>query len=57
VPLTEVRAFQESFLKMMRANHQTDVLDVLANGVIDDKLTAIIEQVASDVAGQFKVSK
>jgi len=57
VPLTGVRAFQESFLKVMRANHQTDVLDVLANGVIDDKLTAIIEQVASDVAGQFKVSK
>ncbi|MFA6876186.1 MAG: F0F1 ATP synthase subunit alpha, partial [Parabacteroides sp.] len=54
VPLTSVHAFQESFLEMMHANHQTDVLDVLASGIIDDKLTAIIEQAASDVAQQFK---
>lgn len=57
VPLTSVRAFQESFLEMMHANHQTDVLDVLASGAIDDKLTGIIEQVASDVAQQFKEGK
>jgi len=57
VPLTSVHAFQESFLEMMHANHQTDVLDVLASGIIDDKLTAIIEQAASDVAQQFKEGK
>lgn len=57
VPLNSVHAFQESFLEMMHANHQTDVLDVLASGIIDDKLTAIIEQVASDVAQQFKEGK
>jgi len=57
VPLNTVHAFQESFLEMMHANHQTDVLDVLASGIIDDKLTAIIEQVASDVAQQFKEGK
>ena len=54
VPLEKVRAFQDAFLTTMRANHQTDVLDVLAGGKIGDEQTAIIEKVAADTAGQFK---
>ena len=49
--------FQKSFLEMMRADHQKDVLDVLSSGVINDDVTAIIEKVAADTAQPFKVNE
>lgn len=54
IPISKVRAFQDTFLDAMRADHQTDVLDVLASGKISDDITAIIEKVAAQVAGQYK---
>ena len=54
IPIDKVRAFQDSFLTTMRANHQKDVLDVLASGKINDEVTTIIEKVAADTVGQFK---
>lgn len=55
VPLNKVRDFQKSFLEVLRANHQKDVLDVLSSGVINDEVTGIIEKAATDMAQQFKV--
>lgn len=54
IPISKVRAFQDTFLDAMRADHQADVLDVLASGKISDDITAIIEKVAAQVAGQYK---
>lgn len=54
IPISKVRAFQDIFLDAMRADHQADVLDVLASGKISDDITAIIEKVAAQVAGQYK---
>lgn len=54
IPISNVRAFQDTFLDAMRADHQADVLDVLASGKISDDITAIIEKVAAQVAGQYK---
>lgn len=54
IPISKVRAFQDAFLTNMRANHQADVLDVLASGKINDEVTALIEKVAAETAGQFK---
>ena len=56
-PLHKVQDFQKSFLEMMRADHQKDVLDVLSSGVINDDVTAIIEKVAADTAQPFKVNE
>jgi F-type H+-transporting ATPase subunit alpha len=39
---------------VLRASHQADVIDVLASGVINDEVTGIIEQVASETAGTLK---
>ena len=50
VPLSKVRAFQDTFLTTLRANHKEDVLDVLASGKINDEVTAIIEKVAAATA-------
>lgn len=54
IPINKVRAFQDTFLTNMRANHQADVLDVLASGKINDEVTALIEKVAAETAGQYK---
>ena len=54
IPISKVRAFQDSFLTSLRANHQADVIDVLAAGKISDEITATIEKLAAEVAGQFK---
>ena len=54
IPISKVRAFQDAFLTYLRANHQKDVLDVLASGKITDEITSLIEKVAADAAGQFK---
>ena len=54
IPISRVRAFQDAFLTYLRANHQKDVLDVLASGKITDEITSLIEKVAADAAGQFK---
>lgn len=54
IPISKVRAFQDAFLTYLRANHQKDVLDVLASGKITDEITSLIEKVAADAAEQFK---
>ena len=54
IPISKVRAFQDSFLTSLRANHQANVIDVLAAGKISDEITATIEKLAAEVAGQFK---
>ena len=57
IPIDKVRAFQDAFLTSLRANHKEDVIDVLAAGKISDEVTAIIEIVAADTAGQFIVKE
>jgi len=53
IPIDKVRDCQDTFLEMMRNSHQ-DILDLLAEGKIDDNATATIEKVMEDIAGQFK---
>ena len=53
VPVERVRECQEQFLDVMRTQHQ-DVIDKLRSGSIDDSMTAVIENVMADVAGQYK---
>ena len=54
IPISMVRAFQDAVLTYLRANHQADVLDVLASGKITDEITSLIEKLAADAAEQFK---
>ena len=49
IPVEKVREFQDSFLDILRSNHQTDVIDILASGIINDAVTHLIEQVAKQV--------
>jgi len=49
ISVERVREFQELFLDRLRTEHQADVIDTLASGIINDEVTTIIEQVAKQV--------
>lgn len=53
VPLDKVQDFQEHFLQVMRTNHPATLSD-LQQGKLDEDTTKIIEQIAADLAGQYK---
>ena len=54
IPVDKVREFQDAFLDRLRVLHQTDVIDTLASGVINDQITALIEHVAHEVVEGVK---
>ena len=54
IAIEQVQEFQQRFLDVLRTKHQSDVIDVLASGVISDDVTNIIKQVASETAKTFK---
>ena len=54
IAIDEVPEFQQRFLEALRIKHQGDVIDVLASGVINDDVTALIQQVAAEIAKTFK---
>ncbi len=49
VPLAKVHEFEKEFLSVLEIAHQADILSPLKEGIINDDITKIIEQVASDV--------
>ena len=53
VPVEKIRECQDMFLEVMRSQH-ADVIKTLGEGKIDDTITATIEKVIADVAGQYK---
>ena len=55
VSLNKVQEFQKEFLMMLELSHQTDVLDVIKKGTMNDEVSAIIEKVASEVAKRVAV--
>ena len=55
LPLAKVDAFQDAFLERMHAMYSEDVLEPLSAGILDDKISAIIEKVAAEVVGNLIV--
>ena len=54
VPLEKVDDFEANFLEYLERNHSVDVLDVLRTGVINDEVSALIEQSAEAVAKMYE---
>jgi F-type H+-transporting ATPase subunit alpha len=52
VPLDRVREFQTLFLDRMKVSHP-DVLSALAQGQLDDSLSAVIEETAAAVVASL----
>lgn len=53
VPLDKVDLFEKEFLATLELLHQKEVLDPIKNGIINDKITAIIEKVAENVVNNI----
>ena len=53
VSLDKIPDFQKQFLLTLEQSHRVDVLDVIKSGVVNDEVTAIIEEVANRVAKQI----
>ena len=53
VPVEKVRECQDSFLDKIRSAYP-EIVEALGNGKIDDTITATIENVMADIAGQYK---
>lgn len=54
VPLDKVSEFEKLFIQTLKAKYQAEVLDVLKSGVINDDVTAKLEEVAKQVSANFK---
>ncbi len=54
VPLDKVAEFEDLFIQYLHAKHQTDVLDVLASGKIDDDVMAKLKAAAGEIAGKYE---
>lgn len=54
VPLDKVSEFEKLFIQTLKAKYQTEVLDVLKSGVINDDVTAKLAEVAKQVSSNFK---
>ena len=53
VPINSVKDFEHDLLLVLGKTHREDVLEKLKGGVINDEISAIIEEVASDVAKEL----
>ena len=54
IQIKDVRAFQDSFLSILRANYKQEVISQLAAGKVNDDIVAILQKVAAEVVQQFK---
>lgn len=53
IPLDKVADFQSSYLESLRLNHRETVLEPIAKGLLDNKITGLMEETARMVANQF----
>lgn len=53
VPVDKVHEFETDLLRILEMQHQKEVMDVLKSGVINDDVTAIIQNVAKEVASRY----
>lgn len=54
VPLDKVDEFEKLFIQLLKAKYQTDVLDVIKSGVIDDDVTRKLTEVAKEIASKYR---
>ena len=54
VPLDKVAKFEQMFLQLLHAKHQSDVLDVIKKGQLTDDVMEKLNAAANDIAGRYK---
>ena len=54
VPLDKVAEFEKLYLQILKSKYSHEVLDELRVGHLDDKIAALMTEVATEVANRFK---
>ena len=54
VPIDKVHEFEQLLIQYLHAKHQSDVLDVLKSGKIDDDVMAKLKDAAAEIAGKYQ---
>ncbi len=54
VPMDKVAEFEQLLIQYLHAKHQTDVLDVLKSGKIDDDVMAKLKDAAAEISGKYQ---
>ena len=54
VPLEKVAEFEKLYLQILKSKYSHEVLDELRIGHLDDKISALMTEVATEVANRFK---
>ncbi len=54
VPLDKVAEFEKLYLQILKSKYSHEVLDELRVGNLDDKISALMTEVATEVANRFK---
>lgn len=55
VTLDKVAEFEKLFLQLLKSKYQSDVLDVLKSGVINDDVTSKLTAAAKDITSRYSV--
>ena len=53
VPVSKIKEFEKEYISFLHTKHQ-DVLDQLASGKLDDKITACLEKAVKELAPKYK---
>lgn len=53
VPVDKVKSFEHDYIEYLDLQHR-DVLDSLRDGILNDKITGILEKVAAEIAEKYK---
>ncbi len=55
VPMDKVAEFEKLYLQILKSKYSHEVMDELRAGHLDDKIAALMTEVAEEVANRFKV--
>ena len=53
VPVSKIKEFEKEYISFLHTKHQ-DVLDQLASGKLDDKITSCLEKAVNELAPKYK---
>ncbi len=54
VPLDKVAEFEKLYLQILKSKYSHEVMDELRKGNLDDKISALMTEIAEEVANRFK---
>ncbi|MFZ0282139.1 MAG: F0F1 ATP synthase subunit alpha, partial [Bacteroidales bacterium] len=54
VPVNKVKEFESEYIEYLELKHQ-NILDLLKEGTLNNDITKVLEKVASDLAGKYKL--